>query len=387
MKKRITIGTLTLLSLMGMFGCKQQETVEALMTLDVKADYPEKEWVVQDFLDVEYIPLETNDEFITQGSVKAIGKRFVLVTNLLNDGNIFVFDRKTGKAVRKINRKGQGAEEYAFINGIILDEEKDEMFVNSASNKKIFVYDLQGNFKRSFQHAEGAQYLDVFDYDADNLICYDMSASYKDGQKRDKEFYHALISKQDGSVTRAIPLPFDIIKAPFVQKGDMVAVASVRSITPDQGNWLLADTSSDTVYRYIPGKDKLIPFIVKKPAENPDMFLTMGVNTGRYCFMQTIGKEFNFEKGRGFPTTDLMYDSREKAVFKPIVLNANYTTRKRLDLISRLGNEEVAAYETLSADRLVEAYGIGVLNGGLKEIAAGLDEESNPVLMLVKHKR
>lgn len=99
------------------------------------------------------------------------------------------------------------------------DEEKDEMFVNSASNKKIFVYDLQGNFKRSFQHAEGAQYLDVFDYDADNLICYDMSASYKDGQKRDKEFYHALISKQDGSVTRAIPLPFDIIKAPFVQKG------------------------------------------------------------------------------------------------------------------------------------------------------------------------
>ena len=246
---------------------------------------------------------------------------------------------------------------------------------------------MQGNFKRSFQHAEGAQYLDVFDYDADNLICYDMSASYKDGQKRDKEFYHALISKQDGSVTRAIPLPFDIIKAPFVQKGDMVAVASVRSITPDQGNWLLADTSSDTVYRYIPGKDKLIPFIVKKPAENPDMFLTMGVNTGRYCFMQTIGKEFNFEKGRGFPTTDLMYDIREKAVFKPIVLNADYTTRKRLDLISRLGNEEVAAYETLSADRLVEAYGKGELKGGLKEIAAGLDEESNPVLMLVKHKR
>lgn len=132
---------------------------------------------------------------------------------------------------------------------------------------------------------------------------------------------------------------------------------------------------------------QIIPFIVKKPAENPDMFLTMGVNTGRYCFMQTIGKEFNFEKGRGFPTTDLMYDSREKVVFKPIVLNADYTTRKRVDLISRLGNEEVAAYEILSADRLVEAYGKGELKDGLKEIAAGLDEESNPVLMLVKHKR
>ena len=60
---------------------------------------------------------------------------------------------------------------------------------------------------------------------------------------------------------------------------------------------------------------------------------------------------------------------------------------KGWDLISRLGNEEVAAYEILSADRLVEAYGKGELKGGLKEIAAGLDEESNPVLMLVKHKR
>ena len=92
MKKRITIGTLTLLSLMGMFGCKQQETVEALMTLDVKADYPEKEWVVQDFLDVEYIPLETNDEFVTQGKVMAIGAEVILITNWANDGNLFVFD-------------------------------------------------------------------------------------------------------------------------------------------------------------------------------------------------------------------------------------------------------------------------------------------------------
>ena len=170
MKWIITISAILLFALAG---CgKDKQSTNELITVDVTKNYPEKELTLQDFMDVEYIPLETNDEFITQGSVKAIGKRFVLVTNLLNDGNIFVFDRKTGKAVRKINRKGQGAEEYAFINGIILDEEKDEMFVNSASNKKIFVYDLQGNFKRSFQHAEGAQYLDVFDYDASLVLSY-----------------------------------------------------------------------------------------------------------------------------------------------------------------------------------------------------------------------
>ena len=35
---------------------------------------------------------------------------------------------------------------------------------------------------------------------------------------------------------------------------------------------------------------------------------------------------------------------------------------------------------------LYDGYG-GVLGMGRREIAAGLDEESNPVLMLVKHKR
>ena len=156
MKKRITIGTLTLLSLMGMFGCKQQETVEALMTLDVKADYPEKEWVVQDFFDVEYIPLETNDEFVTQGKVMAIGAEVILITNWANDGNLFVFDRKTGKALKKINRKGQGGEEYVGITEVVLDEANKEIFVIAYTGSKISVYDLYGNFKRSFK-AEGTE--------------------------------------------------------------------------------------------------------------------------------------------------------------------------------------------------------------------------------------
>lgn len=97
-----------------MQGCGQAEKPGALLTVDVKADYPEKEMTLQDIMDVEYIPLETTDEFITQGSVMAVGDKFILVKNYANDGDIFVFDRKTGKGLRKINRKGQGAEEYAY---------------------------------------------------------------------------------------------------------------------------------------------------------------------------------------------------------------------------------------------------------------------------------
>jgi hypothetical protein len=41
----------------------------------------------------------------------------------------------------------------------------------------------------------------------------------------------------------------------------------------------------------------------------------------------------------------------------------------------------------LEAYQLVESYKRGELKGKLKEIAATLNEESNPVIMLIKHKK
>lgn len=50
------------------------------------------------------------------------------------------------------------------------------------------------------------------------------------------------------------------------------------------------------------------------------------------------------------------------------------------------GNEEIASILYLEAPKLVEDHERGRLKGRLKEIAASLDEESNPVIMLIKHK-
>ena len=52
-----------------------------------------------------------------------------------------------------------------------------------------------------------------------------------------------------------------------------------------------------------------------------------------------------------------------------------------------VGNGEVATYQALAADGLVEAYTDNGLKGELKEIASTLDEESNPVIMLMKYKK
>ena len=386
MKNQITALAIILFIMAGFVGCRKSYT-NHLITVNVTTSYPEKELILQDFMDVEYIPLETNDKFVTQGVVMAIGSKYILVKNRSNDGNIFIFDRNAGKALSKINRMGKGPEEYTRINEIVLDENNSELFVNCASTKKIFVYDLSGRFKRSLKHTEGAQYLDIFNYDRDNLIRYDMSVYYKEGKNRGSQSYHAIISKQDGSITRNISIPFDVVKAPVVQEGDMFAVTSVRSIIPYHDNWLLVETSSDTVYNYVPKENKLIPFLVKNPTTDPEIFLTMGTLTDRFYFMRTMKKVFDFTKGRGFPTNDLMYDRQEDAVFKPAVINGDYVKRKTVDMTSHPVNSEIAAFQIIEAYQLVEAYKNDELKGKLKDIAAKLDEGSNPVIMVMKYKK
>jgi hypothetical protein len=116
MKKVSTIMAILLFTMAGCGGNKQ--STDDFITVDVTKSYPKKELILQDFLDVEYIPLETNDEFITMGWPHAIGKEIILVRNRnrATDGKIFVFDRN-GKGIRVINRLGEGSKEYSFLLG------------------------------------------------------------------------------------------------------------------------------------------------------------------------------------------------------------------------------------------------------------------------------
>ena len=368
-------------------GCVEyRQSHDDLITVDLSKSYPKKELILQDLMDVEYIALETTDEFLTQGLVQDVGKEYLLVSNRNRDGDIFIFDRKTGKGLRKINRQGQGAEEYAGINRIILDESNDEILVMSPGNK-ILVYDLYGEYKRCLKLDREVS--SVFDYDKSNLIGYDMSDYHNKGKDRSKS-YHILISKQDGSITREIFIPFKTIDTPVVT-GDGGFVASYSyQIRQSHGKCTLMDTSSDTLYNYAPD-GTLTPFIARTPSAHtmePEVFLYMGIYTDRYYFMQTVKNVFNFEKGNGFYTDELMYDKEEKAVYQVAVYNGDYAEKRTVAMTAKPINSEIEDATSLNASRLVEIYKKGQLKDGqLKEIASRLSEEDNPVIMLVKQKK
>lgn len=372
--------------LAGCGGKGNKPSNDDLIIVDVSKSYPKKELVLQDFMDVEYIALETTDEFLTQGLVRDVGKKYLVVTNRNRDGDIFIFDRPTGKGVRKINRQGQGAEEYTRINEIILDESNEEIFVKSLGNK-ILVYDLYGGFKRCLNLDR--ELSSVFDYDKYNLIGYDMSDYHSKGEDRTRS-YHIIISKQDGSITREIFLPFKTINTPIVKDGDRFIASYSYQIRLSHGKCTLMDTSADTLYNYAPD-GTLTPFLVRTPsahAMEPEVFLYMGISTDRYCFMQTVKNVFNFEKGNGFYTDELMYDKKEKALFQVIVCNGDYAEKRPVAMTAKSVNSEIENATSLNAFRLIEIYQKGQLTEGrLKEIASRLGEEDNPVIMLVKQKK
>ena len=388
MKTLIFIETIFLLV---MTSCgSDNASTDGFITVDVtKSSYsPKKELVLQDFMDVEYIPLETNDEFINQGYVQAVGEKYIIVTNYRKDGDIFVYNRN-GKAIRKINHKGQGGKEYISFRTITLDEENNELFVNDHYAKKIVVYDLEGNFKRSFKQNDKGKslfYWEIFNYDKENLICYD---------ELNEEIPFLLISKQDGSITKEIKVPFKEKKV-FIQllkyEGGIrtAGPGNYSRITPFKGNWILLEPSSDTIYTLMPDCS-LRPFIAKTPPVHtldPEFYLILKLVSDRYYFMESIKNVYDFRKEEGFPKTYFVYDTQEKDFFSYIIYNGDYSYKKELYMVMFTPiNTKGELWATIDAFELCRDYEKGKLTGKLKDIAAKLGEDDNRVIMLVKPKK
>ena len=396
MKRSTTISAAILFMISGFIGCNQPKPKsEGFITVDVTATYPKKELILQDFMEVEYIPLESTDSFITMAHVQDIGEDVIILRNRnrSSDGNIFIFDKK-GKGLRKINRQGAGGEEYTFLLKVILDEDNNELFVNDHRASKMSVYDLFGQFKRSFKHKEGCIFDPVYNFDKNNLICLDYISDFEEEPKN--RFF--IVSKQDGSITKEIQIPYKVKKSTVLTVTDEAKGVTISNATRNEelipffGDWVLVDPSSDTIYKSAPDFS-LTPFIVRTPSIQsmiPEIFLFPGVFTDRYYFLQTVKKEYDFTTNSGFPRTDLVYDQQEKAIYEYTVLNADFSTKKLVNMvyeITLINDDGIAFVQKLEAPDLIEANENGELKGKLKEIASTLDEESNPVLMLARYKK
>lgn len=372
---------------LSIIGCIENQDKQMIISIDIKSDYPERFLTLQDIAEVEYVVLETTDEFVTHGAVQAVGKNILLVKNWGNNGDFFLFDRKTGKGIRKINRLGQGAEEYTQLTALLLDERSKEIFVKDNPAKKILVYDYQGNFKRKFAFHDEGYYIEMFDYDKEHLLCYN---GYLPDIENDMSTY-ILVSKRDGAIVREIKLPYEYLETPVIIEGEATVTPGFCLATPFNGDWILTRASSDTLYHYS-NEGNLHPMLIRTPSihgMDTPVFLFPYLFTSRYYFLQLMEKSMDFKTFKGFPTTDLVYDTQEKAVYTYKMYNQDFTDNRSFSLSLHPNtslDSGILAFKVLQSDDLINALNDGKLQGPLKEIASILDEESNPVIMLIKRK-
>ena len=371
--------------LLAMFSCNGgKPSTSDLITIDVTANYPEKELVLQDIFDVEYVPLETTDEFVTKAMVKAVSDHYVLTGNWGDDGNLYLFDRATGKGIRVINRKGQSGEEYSMALYCLIDEAQAELYVVDYPARKIQVYDLEGNYKRGFKFAGEGYYDEFYNYDTEHILC-----CTTDLDTVPNKSSHLVISKQDGSVVREITFPYEGEAIELVvRKGEMVLEGPFYQTVPVADGWELIQPSADTIYHF--GQDgQFTPSIVRTPpvhSMEPVMLLAPTAETARYCFLRSMKRVADFKTFKGFPAEEFVYDKVDKSIFYYTLYNSDFTDQRTASLFAKPQSYPIVTCQPLQAPDLVEAYQAGKLQGRLKEIVAKLDEEDNAVIMLVKYK-
>ena len=382
MKKLGIIACSTLLA--SLMSCGNKEQAAPWTNIDLSGSIPKEERILQDLFEVEYVALETTDSFLTRGFIEAVSQHF-LITYDYNEGCLSLFDRTTGKGIRQIKRQGQGPEEFTSPSNVIIDEKREELFISDYSLRKILIYDMKGNFKRSFKTVDENYYTELLDYDDGHLLAYKSPAG-----PHDESSCHLLISKQDGSLTKEIRFPIDQVETPIFTHGKLTSTPFFYLTAPYGERWALTVTSSDTIYSY-DADGNASPLIVRSPSihgMDPQVFLYPTILTDRYYFLRAQKKEFDLETMKGFPTQMLLYDTQEKKLVEYTLTNADMEDGPSINFYSirPLGCDALGAL-TLQAPDLVEARKAGKLKGELQNITERLDEESNPVIVLLEEKR
>ena len=348
-----------------------------ILNINIEKHYPKAELMLQDFVDVEYIILDNSDEYICQGRILDIGESYILVSNYIQDGDIFIFDRK-GKGIRKINHLGESGKDYRMFTDVLLDEHNEEILINDAISGKIIVYNLQGDFLRKFSYADNLLIDEMYLMDNDYLLC-----TLGHGLETPDKVKYAIISKVDGHVAHRIKIPYEKSRTTQLNNDNgLFMIYPYNRILPFQSDWLFSDVSSDTIYKF--NKLDLKPYLVRFPeieATRPETFLFPKVLIGDYYFMDIVKKE------RRYPKISLVYNAKNNEIFEYTLYNNDYTEKIPINFTGwETKNAKIGYWEKIEADKLITLLKSNKLTGNLQNVAQKLNETSNPVIMLAKKK-
>lgn len=367
---------------------QQKENNGPLPVADFEKEYPEKDLLVSEHADVEYVRLETTDEVLLDGIASlylSVTDRFI-VTNNMKEGRIFVFDRQ-GKHLHNFMRKGQSGEEFVFANRVRVDDKAEEIFVLDTRNK-VLVYTLDGKFKRVLDIPKGMKADDLWNYDDEWLLSYDSYNLDRENQPcAEQPFF--LLSKKDGSVKRIEVNAKDRIGPRiYFEKNGQKAVMSVsfNYIYKNGDEFVLGELGNDTVFMLKQGN--VSPLLVRTPgskAKEVRSMMSAPLKLGDYIGVAEAPKKLELENTK-FATKDVFLNLKTgEGCILGLKDDVNFVEPTGI----RHSNERVEAPKNHilwmpDTDRLFQWKEEGKLKGKLAEMLEGMSEDDNPILIIYK---
>ena len=357
-----------------------------LIKIDISKNYPQKKIRLVDVADVEYVPLETTKNVLIDryASLHYVSEKYIIVTER-GGGDIFVFNRK-GKIVTHISHKGRGPEEYNVMSSVVFDEINEEIFVfDLPSTGRILVYSITGEYRRTLKHSTDLDPM-AYNFDEETMLVYDINGLNNNNYNKKPYLF---LSKKNGdsisSLNINLPIrhPIKVIDR-FTDSSGKDWYTSNNFAIPhrrhDGQDFVIADVSSDTIYRLNKNKD-LIPFIVCTPSvhsTDPHLICIPFLITEKFVFLYITTLDYvSLQKGRVPPVKTLMYEFESGEISRVDYMTAALyvnTLQKNIEV------------RMIDAVLLTDLYKAKKLSGELEQLATTLDEEDNPVVMIAKFK-
>ena len=363
-------------------GCTPRNQNDSdLIHINLRGSFPEREMRLEKIAEIDFLQLETHDDFLFRGFPQVITSDKIIIANPFS-GDILIFSRD-GSPVSRFNRQGGGPEEFSQLRGIVFDGVADEIFVLTVD--RIMVYSLTGKFIRRVSLPEGASVREMVSYDSESLLLFGRDFVRNDERNVCPLSSFTIISKKDGSVVTTIDMPpVEIIE------GVTVLMASSRGYTifgttpivRHNDGFLLNIHATDTVFLY---RDReLIPFLTRTPrlrSMNSPVILRNFFEAGNFQFFDTQ----TINRCGDFSGAHLMRDKRTGAVYRQRIIFDDFRGRSVVihsDMVKCSG----IGLLVLDLIELKNANDESRLSGRLKELVNNSEEDGNNIFMLLHFK-
>lgn len=369
-----------------------------LPVLDLQKKTPVKELPLQEIGKVRYIQLDTPGNVLLGEHTKLSAFKNYLFFAGSQSGDVTGFNTN-GQMICNFNHKGQGPGEYIIINKVIYNETAKEVYVASTVRNitTLYVYDLEGKFKRQLTHSGNIQYGDILSLDEKTLLASDNTNTLvirKDkiekltpSEPAPSQQPFILLDTNTGKEISRLPLSYAQRFKPYVlaRHKDLpwVFVAPYTYLAQSGNNYILNIPSADTTYLLQPG-NKIKPIFTRTPSiaqMDPRITTCVTAYTPNYIFIETVLLKPADGESDQLKRELYIYNQTSKTVENCALTNTEF--KDAGDIFKQYTIADNKLYVVLYPHILVQAADNNQLSGELKKITMQLDEEDNPLIMEV----